>query len=148
MPLKTITFLDQSELRAQNGFIPSSFPSGPTGSANHSVQKKLWGLETQKVQFAVPSLLQRISNMCRKIMIGRSSTLKWILMLAWLGSSRCFASFNTYEVGLRAGQCQKWCVNNAKPWSVKCAWDSKDCSGCPECSGKCFRYIRTHAGEY
>ena len=56
-------------------------------------------------------------------------------MLAWLGSSRCFASFKTYEVGLRTGQCQKWCVNNAKPWSVKCAW-AKDCSGCPECPGE------------
>ena len=59
---------------------------------------------------------------------------------------RALASFSTTT---KAVQGQKWCGTNPKPWSVKCAWDSKDCSACPECAGKCFCFVYVQAnGRY
>ena len=38
----------------------------------------------------------------------------------------------------KVAKCLKYCANHPKTWAVKCAWATKDCSACPECTRKCF----------
>ena len=44
----------------------------------------------------------------------------------------------------KVAKCLKYCANHAKPWAVKCAWTTKDCSACPACTGKCFCAAHIH----
>ena len=56
------------------------------------------------------------------------------IMLSQLHSS--IASAMTTMATTKAPQCQRWCYANKKPWTVKCAWLTNDCSACPECDRK------------
>ena len=47
-----------------------------------------------------------------------------------------------------SGRCQGWCWNHEAPWEAKCAWSSRDCSGCSSCfdSSDCLPACDNQAG--